>query len=152
MNRRNIFAIFGAAAALAPFGVRKAAAEGDKKPHRLAIHVDQNEPGVMNLALNNTMNMYEHYRERGEEVVVEIVAYSQGLHMLREDTSPVKAKIKELRAKAANTVFSACNNTMRAMEKAEGKRPPLIAEATIVPAGVVRLSELQEQGWSYVKP
>ena len=94
----------------------------------------------MNLALNNTMNMYEHYRERGEEVVVEIVAYSQGLHMLREDTSPVKERRSRSCARKRRTpVFSACNNTMRAMEKAEGKRPPLIAEATIVPAGVVRL-------------
>jgi len=152
MNRRSIFTIFGAAAALVPFGVRKAAAEGDKKPHRLAIHVDQNDPGVMNVALGNAGNFYEHYSALGEEAVVEIVAYSQGLHMLRSDTSPVKDKIAALRAKAAQTVFSACNNTMRAMEKAEGKRPPLVPEATIVPAGVVRLSELQEQGWSYVKP
>ena len=64
----------------------------------------------------------------------------------------MKDKIKELRAKAKQTVFSACNNTMRGMEKAEGKRPPLVGEATIVPAGVVRLSQLQEQGWTYVKP
>jgi intracellular sulfur oxidation DsrE/DsrF family protein len=28
----------------------------------------------------------------------------------------------------------------------------LIAEATVVPSGVVRLMELQEQGWSYVRP
>jgi intracellular sulfur oxidation DsrE/DsrF family protein len=152
MNRRNIFALFGAIAAAAPLGARKAAAEGEKKVHRLAIHVDQNEPGVMNLALGNAGNFYEHYNALGEEAVVEIVAYSQGLHMLRSDTSPVKDKITALRAKAAQTVFSACNNTMRGMEKAEGKRPPLIPEATIVPAGVVRLSELQEQGWSYVKP
>ncbi len=152
MNRRNLFAVFTALAAVTPFGVRKAAAEGDKKVHRLAFHVDQNDPAVMNLVLGNATNFYEHYNELGEEAVVEIVAYSQGLHMLRDDTSPVKDKIKALRAKAAKTVFSACNNTMRAMEKAEGKRPPLISEATIVPAGVVRLSELQEQGWSYVKP
>ena len=26
------------------------------------------------------------------------------------------------------------------------------ADATIVPSGVVRLMELQEQGWSYVRP
>jgi hypothetical protein len=45
-----------------------------------------------------------------------------------------------------------CNNTKRAMEKAEGKEVPLIPEATIVPSGVVRLVELQEQGWAYVRP
>jgi intracellular sulfur oxidation DsrE/DsrF family protein len=152
MNRRNIFAIFGAAAALAPFGVRKAAAEGDKKPHRLAIHVDQNEPGVMKLALNNTMNMYEHYRERGEEVVVEIVAYSQGLHMLREDTSPVKERIKNFAASMPNVRFAACKNTMYSMEKKEGRPIAILPNASVVIAGVTRLIELSEDGWTIVRP
>jgi uncharacterized protein len=44
------------------------------------------------------------------------------------------------------------NHTKTGMEKREGKPVPLIAEATIVPAGVARLVELQEQGYAYVKP
>jgi intracellular sulfur oxidation DsrE/DsrF family protein len=38
------------------------------------------------------------------------------------------------------------------MEKTEGKAVPIIQEAVVVPAGVVRLVELQEQGFKYVKP
>jgi intracellular sulfur oxidation DsrE/DsrF family protein len=38
------------------------------------------------------------------------------------------------------------------MEKAEGHMIALVAEATVVPSGVVRLMELQEQGFSYVRP
>jgi intracellular sulfur oxidation DsrE/DsrF family protein len=38
------------------------------------------------------------------------------------------------------------------MEKAEGKVISVVPDATIVPSGVVRLMELQEQGWSYVRP
>jgi intracellular sulfur oxidation DsrE/DsrF family protein len=38
------------------------------------------------------------------------------------------------------------------MEKTEGKIIPLIEEAVVVPAGVVRLVELQEQGFKYIKP
>jgi intracellular sulfur oxidation DsrE/DsrF family protein len=72
--------------------------------------------------------------------------------MFREDTSPVKDRIKELRALVKNTTFSACGNTKRGMEKTEGKEMTLIPEARVVPAGVVRLMELQEQGWSYVRP
>jgi intracellular sulfur oxidation DsrE/DsrF family protein len=150
MDRRSIFGVLAATLAAAPV-IRQAAA-ADTKVHRLAIHVDQKDPAVMNLALNNTRNVYEHYKELGEEVAVEIVAYHQGLHMLREDTSPVKDKIKEMRAKLKNLTFAACNNTKRAMEKAEGQEVPLIPEATIVPAGVVRLLELQEQGWAYLRP
>jgi len=38
------------------------------------------------------------------------------------------------------------------MEKAEGHPIPILPDATVVPSGVVHLSELQEQGWSYVRP
>jgi intracellular sulfur oxidation DsrE/DsrF family protein len=38
------------------------------------------------------------------------------------------------------------------MEKTVGKAVPIVSEATIVLSGVVRLMELQEQGWSYVRP
>jgi intracellular sulfur oxidation DsrE/DsrF family protein len=100
----------------------------------------------MKLALNNSRNAFELYKARGEEVATEIVAYSQGLHMLRDDTSPVKNEIRELRKLVPQVAFEACNNTKNAMEKREGKPVPIIAEATIVPAGVVRLVELQEVG------
>jgi intracellular sulfur oxidation DsrE/DsrF family protein len=38
------------------------------------------------------------------------------------------------------------------MEKTEGKAISVVSDATIVPSGVVRIMELQEQGWSYVRP
>jgi hypothetical protein len=38
------------------------------------------------------------------------------------------------------------------MEKVEGPTIALVPEATVVPSGVVRLMELQEQGFSYVRP
>jgi uncharacterized protein len=38
------------------------------------------------------------------------------------------------------------------MRKAENKDISLIPQAKLVSSGVVRVMELQEQGWSYVKP
>jgi len=126
----------------------------EPKPHRVAIQVDQNDPQVMNLALNNATNVIEYYRGKNEDVDVDIVTYGPGLHMLRDDTSPVKDRIKRLKELAfpGKIQFSACNNTRQNMEKAEGKAVSIISDATIVPSGVVRLMELQEQGWSYVRP
>jgi len=37
------------------------------------------------------------------------------------------------------------------MEKTEAHAISILPDATIVPAGVVRLMELQEQGWSYFR-
>ena len=152
MDRRSIFKISVAALAAAPLFGRKAAAAVEKKQHKLVIHVDQNDPAVMRLALGNSRNCHELYTAMGDDVAIEIVCYSQGLHMLRDDTSPVKNEIHETRKAVPQLAFGACNNTKNAMEKREGKPVPIIPEATIVPAGIVRLVELQEQGYHYVKP
>ena len=126
----------------------------DAKSHRVSIQVDQNDPQVMNLALNNATNVIEYYRGKNEDVEVDIVTYGPGLHMLRADTSPVQDRIKRLKELAfpGKIQFSACNNTKQNMEKAEGKTVSIISDATLVPSGVVHLMELQEQGWSYVRP
>jgi hypothetical protein len=120
----------------------------------VVIQVDQNDPAVMNLALNNATNVIEYYRAKGEEVNVDVVTYGPGLHLLRADTSPVKDRIKNLKALAfpSKIQFSACNNTKEGMEKKEGHPITMLEEAALVPSGVVRLMELQEEGWSYLRP
>src|ERR1044072_1683231 len=149
---RGILRLALAALLLAPLASVSLAAE--QKAHRVAIQVDQNDPQVMNLALNNATNVIEHYRGKNEEVEIDIVTYGPGLHMLRDDTSPVKERLKRLKELASprKGQSSPCNNTKQGMEKTEGKSVPIVSDATIVPSGVVRLMELQEQGWSYVRP
>jgi intracellular sulfur oxidation DsrE/DsrF family protein len=141
-------------AALLSMALTSAGYAADGKAHHITIQVDQNDPQIMNLALNNAGNVIEAYRARNEEVDLDIVTYGPGLHMLREDTSPVKDRIKTLKDMAfpGRIQFSACGNTRQGMEKAEGHAISVIPEATIVPSGVVHLMELQEQGWSYIRP
>ena len=124
----------------------------DKKPHRVILQVNSNEPAMMNLALNNATNVMQYYKDVGEEVTIDIVTFGPGLHMLRDDTSPVKARIKAISESTPSISFEACANTRENMSRAESKEVPLISEAKIVKSGVVRVMELQEQGWTYVKP
>jgi hypothetical protein len=107
----------------------------------------------MTLVLNNATNVAAHYRERNQDVQIEIVAFGPGYLMLR-DISPVKERISTMRQQLPFVVFSACQNSRRRVAAKESKKLEEIAElpeATGVPAGVVRLSELQEDGWSYVR-
>ena len=122
--------------------------------HRLMIQVNQNDPALINLALNNATNVLEYYRSRGEQTDVDIVAFGPGLHMLRSDTSPVSDRIKGLKDVAfPGTIrFSACGVTRRGMETKEGKPVAMVPEASMVSSGVVHMMELQEKGWSYVRP
>lgn len=129
-----------------------AATAADGKHHKVAIHVDDNEPKRMNMALNNAQNVKNYYDAKGETVEIEIVVYGPGLHMFRQDTSPVKDRISSMSLEIEGLTFSACGNTQAAMSKAAGKEIVLVDEARIVPSGVVQLIELQEQGYAYVRP
>ena len=120
--------------------------------HHVAIHVNQNDPKVMNMALNNAQNVRSFYESIGDEVVIELVAYGPGLHMLRADTSPVAARISAMSLEMEGLTFSACGNTHRNMSKAAGHDVALLDEAQIVPSGVVQLISLQENGYAYVRP
>jgi intracellular sulfur oxidation DsrE/DsrF family protein len=120
--------------------------------HYVAIHVDQNDAKVMNLALNNAQNITKYYESKGDTVVIEMVTYGPGLNMLIEGKSPVADRIAVMSLELENISFAACANTMNKMEAKTGKKIPILEEATIVPSGVVTLIELQEKGYAYVKP
>ena len=124
----------------------------DKNLHHLVLQVNTNDPATMNLALNNATNVAQYYKDLGEKVAIEVVTFGPGLHMLRDDTSPVKARIKAIKESTPSISFKACGNTQENMHKVENKEIPIIPEATIVKSGVVRVMELQEKGWTYVKP
>ena len=128
------------------------AQQAGERTHRLVLQVDSNDPAIMTLALNNAANVDQYYSDKGEPVEIEIVTFGPGLHMLREDTSPVKARIKSIAESRPSVTFKACGNTQENMAKAENKKIPLVSQATVVPSGVVRVIELQEQGWSDVRP
>ena len=154
MNRKEMFRVLAGAVAALPVVVTSAgrSTAATARSHKIAMQVSTNDAATMNLALNNAKNVFDYYAERKEAAAVEIVAYGPGLHMLRADTSPVKERLQSLAASLPQLKFAACANTLRGMEKTEGKTIPLLPEAVVVPAGVVRLAELQEQRWSYIRP
>ena len=143
-----------ATAVLFSIAFATSALAADGKTHRIAIQVDQTDPQVINMVLNPATYVIEYCRVKNEDVDVEIVAYGPGMHMLRADTSPVQDRIKRLKDMVfpGKIQFSACNNTKQGMEKTEGHAISIVSEAAVVPSGVVRLMELQEAGWSYVRP
>jgi uncharacterized protein len=122
------------------------------RTHRIVVQVNSDDPTTMKHAITNSLNAIKNYREKNEPVAIEIVAYGPGVHMFRADTSPVKELLAFLHANHPDVVFSMCGNTKIIMEKNEGHPLSLVDGAQVVPFGVVRLVELQEAGWSYLRP
>jgi uncharacterized protein len=123
-----------------------------KKPHRVVIQVSENDPRIMNLALNNADNLRGFYEQAGEAVQIEIVAYGPGLNMVRSDASPVRDRVAALVGRPQAITVSGCSNTLNTQSKNEGKELTLLPGTNLVPTGIGRIVQLQEQGWTYIRP
>jgi hypothetical protein len=120
--------------------------------HRLALQISDDDAAKMNAVLNVAANVSKYYSDKGEEIEIQVVAFNAGLNMLRQDKSPVLTRLNSFKQGMPNVAFKACENTLEAMTRNEGKEPPLVENAERVKAGVVTLIELGEQGWTIVRP
>ena len=118
------------------------------KRHKIFYHLD--EPGVER-AKAVLVNIENHVSVVGWKNIeaFELVVHGPALRtFLAKDMDPdVRGKLETLLAGGLR--FDACQNTM-ARQKIELK--DLIEGVTPVPSGVVRVMELQEAGYAYIRP
>jgi len=122
-------------------------ANASEKMHKIAFQVSTNDPLTQKIALNNAQNAQKAYGKKN--VKIEIVGYGPGLSLLmskNEYAQRVKKLIKN------GIRFSACMNSINAFKKNHGKYPNLTEGVVKVKSGVMRLNDLQEQGYSYIRP
>ena len=122
------------------------AAETVQNLHRVVMHLNSGDEKVQRGALNNIRNLYQEVGR--EHVRVELVVHGAGLMLLTKKDSTLASELAQLKA-AYDVEFTACSNTM----KAQGlTRADLIDQVDRTTPAMVRLIELQEQGWIYIKP
>jgi hypothetical protein len=84
---------------------------------------------------------------------IDVVALGAGVDFLMEDAKDAKsgASYADLVAalKARGVRFEVCEVTLKNRSL---KKEQFIQEADFTPSGVVRLTQLQNQGWAYIKP
>jgi intracellular sulfur oxidation DsrE/DsrF family protein len=114
---------------------------------KIVIQVSTDDVTTQNIAMNNAVNLQQALGQ--DNITIEIVAYGPGLSMLTPN-SPASKRVPGLAMQ--DIIFSACANTMTGIEKKTGKKVQLVDGVGIVEAGVLRIMELQEQGYSYIRP
>lgn len=130
--------------------VLSAQAEGTRC---LVVHVPQASPVAFKQSVNIMNNIPKQLGP--DNVRVELVAQGSGLSLLTKG-SPERARIKSLIVQGKATLgggmqFSACGTTIAGIKRRTGKAPVLLEGVKVVPSGVVRVMELQEQGCSYIR-
>ena len=150
-GRTSWFAIAALFVAMLSYGTAQAE-NTHIRAHHVALQVNSDDPVTMKHAVSNSMNLIRNYRENGEPIQIEIVAYGPGISMFRSDLSPVREILDYIHSNIPEISFTMCGSTKAIIEKREGHKLPLIEGTQVVPFGIVRLVELQEAGWSYIRP
>ncbi len=121
----------------------------DQPIHKVVIQVSSADPKVQTIAVNNAINIRKALGR--DNVDVEVVAYGPGLGLLVN--SPKNKNALRVTSLAMEGVkFDACGNTMKKIEKKTGHKPKLAEGVKVVPGGVIKIMQLQEAGYSYVRP
>ena len=122
----------------------------DDKPfaeERIVLQISDPDPFKQTLVLNVATNLIKHYGP--DKVDVEIVAFGPGLRLMFKDNVN-SSRIEGL--SASGVKFAACKNTLTGITKKLGHTPELHSSAVPVSAGVVRIIELENQGFKLIKP
>jgi len=114
--------------------------------HRVALHLNSDDERVQKGALNNIKNLYEEYGLG--KVKIELVTNGPGLKLFIKKETKFAEEIALLKTKYG-VEYTACANTMKGMKLT---REDLVDQVDRTVPAIVRLIELQEQGWAYIKP
>jgi len=144
----------------APVRAQDAAAEAVEK---VVYHADFADPRRFSAMLTSINNMVSEYQQTLKEYDVRIVFVSHGIRFLTADPlagtpfaedAALKARKKELleRLKGLHDTHDVklelCEITREAARLDPGK---ILSGVVRVPSGVVRLADLQHQGFAYIK-
>ncbi|HYR00581.1 MAG TPA: DsrE family protein [Casimicrobiaceae bacterium] len=111
---------------------------------KIVIQVSDGNPTTWNQALNVVGNLREAY---GPGTDIEIVAFGQGINMLKLD-APVASRLVDAQ-KAQGAKVYACENSMARQKLARDDMAPGLV---YVRAGVEHIITRQREGWVNLRP
>jgi intracellular sulfur oxidation DsrE/DsrF family protein len=115
---------------------------------KMAIQLNSSDPLTQKMALLNARNLKAVIGK--DKVDVELVIYGPGLSALRMENTN-SSRIKDLMDRYDLKV-SVCEGTLKNYAKRHGSEPDIIEGVTRVSTGAIRILELQEQGYAYMRP
>lgn len=139
------------------------AAKPAEEPIKVVYHADFADPRRFSAMLSNIYNMVSTYQSELKEYDVRIVFLSHGIRFATRDKlagtpfaedAALKQRRADLLARLASlrdtegVKLELCDITRAAVNL---PREKLIPGVTLVPSGVVRIAELQRQGFAYLK-
>ena len=131
-----------------PVGSEAGHTSENPKKHKAFFHLNESSPEKAIAVLTNIQNYVDVVGWRNIEAL-ELVVHGPGLRpFIVKDINPeVKGKIDTLLT--GGLKMGACEITMR---RQNIKKEDLMEGLPSIPSGVVRVMELQEKGYAYIRP
>ena len=111
---------------------------------KIVVQVSDGNPVTWNQALNVVGNLREVY---GADTQIELVAFGQGIHMLKFD-APVSSRVVEAQKNLGAKIY-ACEISMGRNKLAKNDMAP---DVILVRAGIEHIITRQREGWVNVRP
>ena len=115
--------------------------------YSVVFHVDSNDKQTLNLAFSNIENYYNAMDSYKDPFTVVLLANGPAVQLFVKEETDLAQKSQTLNKRGLN--IHLCQN---ALNKFSIKKENLYDNCSIVPAGIVDLVELQNKGFSYIKP
>ncbi len=118
--------------------------------NKIIIHLAQNDKQLFDKALAKAEALLDRFDKLEESGVIQVLANSNGMDILRKDRSPYKARIVKMMQQHKNIEFVACKNTIQRL-KSNGVDVQLIKGVEVHGPVINEIVNRLQDGWTYIK-
>jgi intracellular sulfur oxidation DsrE/DsrF family protein len=126
-------------------------AENNPKHWKLMLHVSTAKPHRLNIVLDEAEALLEEYADSSNQLELEILANSDGLALVTNSGKDYNKRLQKLQQKYANLAVMVCGQTIKRIQRTQGKKPKLLPNTNVVSSAINQVVKRQQGGWSYIR-
>ena len=127
------------------------AATNNTEHWRLMLHVSTANPNRLNIVLNEAEALLEEYANSSRKLELEILANSEGLALVTNNSKGYNKRLQNLQLKYDNLAVLVCGQTLKRIQRTQGKKLNLLPNTNVVSSAINQIVKRQKNGWSYIR-
>ncbi|MDH5445271.1 MAG: hypothetical protein OEY52_06915 [Gammaproteobacteria bacterium] len=120
-------------------------------PWKLIVQVSSNDQHRYNVLMDETERLLKTARSNNEQVVIQLLANSKGIDLLKNDNSPVSLRMRQLSRQYNNLILTACGQTLKKLKLNNKPIPQLLDDTKVVQSALHEAIQKQKAGWTFIK-
>lgn len=115
------------------------------------MHVSTASPKKLNIVLNEAEALLKEYASSSRKLELEILANSDGVALVTAKDKDYNKRLQNLQLKYANLAVMVCGQTLKRVQREQGKKLKLLPNTNVVSSAVNQIVKRQQNGWSYIR-